>query len=89
MMVITARATRFIEGDRARLEKFAGEATKPVLLWSYTLPTERNAEIVPRASEWYDYAAKYIDEDGATFTLPAQIPSETADELRAVAQISY
>ncbi|HLH92285.1 MAG TPA: acetate--CoA ligase family protein [Xanthobacteraceae bacterium] len=49
IMVITARATRFIEGDRARLEKFAGEATKPVLLWSYTLPTERNAEILSSA----------------------------------------
>ena len=49
IMVITARATRFIAGDRARLEKFAGEATKPVLMWSYTLPTERNAEILSGA----------------------------------------
>jgi len=49
IMVITAKASRFIEGDRARLETFARAATKPVLMWSYTLPTERNAEILSEA----------------------------------------
>ena len=49
IMVITARASRFIEGDRERLQSFAREATKPVLMWSYTLPTERNAEILSEA----------------------------------------
>jgi len=46
IMVITARASRFIEGDRERLQTFSRAATKPVLMWSYTLPTERNAEIL-------------------------------------------
>jgi acyl-CoA synthetase (NDP forming) len=46
IMVITARASRFIEGDRERLQSFSRAATKPVLMWSYTLPTERNAEIL-------------------------------------------
>jgi acyl-CoA synthetase (NDP forming) len=46
IMVITARASRFIEGDRERLQNFSRAATKPVLMWSYTLPTERNAEIL-------------------------------------------
>jgi D-alanine-D-alanine ligase len=46
------------------------------------------SEIEP-THEFYDYAAKYIDEDGATFTLPAQIPPETADELRAMAIRAY
>src|SRR3984957_13788966 len=49
VMVITAKSTRFIEGDRERLQRFSGEATKPVLMWSYTLPTERNAEILSEA----------------------------------------
>jgi len=49
IMVITAKSTRFIEGDRERLQQFSGEATKPVLMWSYTLPTERNAEILGEA----------------------------------------
>lgn len=46
------------------------------------------SEIEP-THEFYDYAAKYIDEDGATFTLPAQIPPETADELREIAIRAY
>jgi acetate---CoA ligase (ADP-forming) len=46
IMVITARASRFIAGDRERLQNFSRAATKPVLMWSYTLPTERNAEIL-------------------------------------------
>jgi D-alanine-D-alanine ligase len=46
------------------------------------------SEIEP-TREFYDYAAKYIDEDGATFTLPAQIAPEIADELRAMAIRAY
>jgi D-alanine-D-alanine ligase len=46
------------------------------------------SEIEP-THEFYDYAAKYIDEDGATFTLPAQIPPETADEVRDLAIRAY
>ena len=46
------------------------------------------SEIEP-IGEFYDYAAKYIDEDGATFTLPAQIPPETADALRELAIRAY
>ena len=42
------------------------------------------SEIVP-THEFYDYEAKYIDEDGAHFTLPADIPEEKAEELRAMA----
>ena len=40
-------------------------------------------------AEFYDYAAKYVDEDGARFTLPAQIPREKAEELRALAIRAY
>jgi D-alanine-D-alanine ligase len=46
------------------------------------------SEIEP-TREFYDYAAKYIDEDGAHFTLPAQIAPETADELRELAIRAY
>ena len=42
------------------------------------------SEIVP-THEFYDYEAKYIDEDGAHFTLPADISEEKAEELRAMA----
>ncbi len=46
------------------------------------------SEIEP-TGEFYDYAAKYVDEDGAQFTLPARIPGEKADELRALAIRAY
>ena len=46
------------------------------------------SEIEP-TREFYDYAAKYIDEDGATFILPAQIPPAKADELREMAIRAY
>ena len=46
------------------------------------------SEIEP-AGEFYDYTAKYVDEDGATFTLPAQIPAEKSEELRALAIQAY
>jgi D-alanine-D-alanine ligase len=44
---------------------------------------------VDPAHEFYDYAAKYVDEDGAVFTLPADIPEATAEELRALALRAY
>ena len=40
-------------------------------------------EIVP-ANEFYDYDAKYVDED-SQLLIPAPIPVELADELRAMA----
>ena len=40
-------------------------------------------EIVP-SNEFYDYQAKYID-NASRLYIPAQIPPETADELRAMA----
>lgn len=46
------------------------------------------SEIEP-TGEFYDYAAKYVDEDGAQFTLPARIPSGKADELREFAIRAY
>lgn len=46
------------------------------------------SEIEP-TREFYDYAAKYVDEDGAHFTLPARIPAEKAEELRALAIRAY
>jgi D-alanine-D-alanine ligase len=46
------------------------------------------SEIEP-THEFYDYAAKYVDEDGARFTLPAQIPRAKAEELRDLAIRAY
>ncbi len=46
------------------------------------------SEIAP-TGEFYDYAAKYVDDAGAHYTLPADIPPEAAEELRALALLAY
>ncbi|AYC99776.1 D-alanine--D-alanine ligase family protein [Neorhizobium sp. NCHU2750] len=43
-------------------------------------------EIVPAESHgFYSYDAKYIDEDGAALRVPAQMPEDVEDEIRAFA----
>ena len=49
MLVVTARSARFLEDDRNRLRTLARETTKPVFMWSYTLPTERSVAILSEA----------------------------------------
>jgi len=46
------------------------------------------AEIVPNA-EFYDYTAKYLDPEGASFVLPAAIPKKTAARVREVALAAF
>lgn len=46
------------------------------------------SEIEPKG-EFYDYTAKYVDDDGAVFTLPARIAPERAEELRDLALRAY
>jgi D-alanine-D-alanine ligase len=41
-------------------------------------------EIVPR-HEFYSYAAKYLDENGAALVIPADLPAETAESVRGLA----
>ena len=45
-------------------------------------------EILP-SHTFYDYEAKYIDPDGAILQLPADIPLETAAEIRRIAEEAY
>lgn len=45
-------------------------------------------EITP-LHEFYSYEAKYIDEDGAALTIPADLPDEVSDSMRALAVETY
>jgi D-alanine-D-alanine ligase len=45
-------------------------------------------EIVPLASDWYDYAAKY-DEGGMELVVPARIPDEAARRVQELAVASF
>ena len=50
----------------------------------------RTGEIVPAESHgFYTYDAKYIDEDGAALKVPAGLPQEVEDEIRAIAAKAF
>ena len=46
-------------------------------------------EIRPRGHEFYDYEAKYIDEQGAELIVPADLPPETLEEVQRVAVAAF
>jgi D-alanine-D-alanine ligase len=46
-------------------------------------------EIVPKGHEFYDYEAKYLDENGAQLVIPANIPPETLDEAQRIAVAAF
>ena len=46
MVVVTARRSAFLADDQAKLTALAQETTKPVFLWTYTLPSDKSVEIV-------------------------------------------
>ena len=46
------------------------------------------AEIIPNA-EFYDYKAKYLNANGASFRVPAPIPTKTALRVREIALAAF
>jgi acyl-CoA synthetase (NDP forming) len=46
VVVITARRSAFLEADLPKLKELARESSKPVFMWTYTLPSERTIEIL-------------------------------------------
>lgn len=49
IVVVTARRSAFLESDLSKLKELARQSTKPVLMWTYTLPSERSVEILNEA----------------------------------------
>lgn len=50
----------------------------------------RTGEIIPAESHgFYTYDAKYIDKDGATLKVPADIPTELEDKIRTIAATAF
>ena len=50
IVVISARRSAFLEGDVEKLEALKRDSAKPVLMWTYTLPSERSIEILNDSS---------------------------------------
>ncbi len=46
-------------------------------------------EIVPRGHEFYDYEAKYLDEDGAELLIPAPISQDLQERIQRLAVASF
>jgi len=46
IVVITARRSAFLEADLPKFKELARTTSKPVLMWSYTLPSDRTIEIL-------------------------------------------
>ena len=49
IVVVTARRSAFLEGDLQKLKDLRRSSQKPVLMWTYTLPSERSVEILIEA----------------------------------------
>lgn len=55
-----------------------------------TLIASLPGEIIPAGGHgFYSYDAKYVDPDGAILSIPAQLPDETAQKLRSMAQAAF
>ena len=46
-------------------------------------------EIVPRGHAFYDYDAKYLDEQGAELIIPAELPPATLEEIQRLAVAGF
>jgi len=49
IVVVTARRSAFLEGDLPKLIDLKRDGTKPVFMWTYTLPSDRSVEILNEA----------------------------------------
>src|SRR6201981_2438682 len=49
VVVVTARRSAFLEIDMPKLENLRKESRKPILMWTYTLPSERGVRILNAA----------------------------------------
>ncbi len=49
VVVVTARRSAFLEGDLQKLKDLKKDSAKPVLMWTYTLPSDRSVEILNEA----------------------------------------
>ena len=49
VVVVTARRSAFLEADLPKLKELGSQSTKPVFMWTYTLPSDRSVEILNEA----------------------------------------
>ncbi|MCL1808743.1 MAG: D-alanine--D-alanine ligase [Clostridiales bacterium] len=69
-------------------EGIAGRELETAILGNASPEAAVVGEVLPSA-EFYDYAAKYLDGGKSKICVPADIPQETAEEVRATAVKAY
>lgn len=69
-------------------EFIAGRELECAVLGNQNPDASGVGEIIPH-HEFYSYDAKYIDEDGASLVIPADIPPEATERLRALAVLVF
>lgn len=80
-----AVAHAFLFDTKIIVEEFiAGRELECAVLGNQNPEASVVGEIIPH-HEFYSYDAKYIDEDGASLVIPADIPTEAAERLRSLA----
>ena len=71
------------------VEEFvAGRELECAVLGNQNPDASGVGEIIPH-HEFYSYDAKYIDEDGASLIIPADIPTEATERLRSLATLVF
>ena len=69
-------------------EFIAGRELECAVLGNQNPDASGVGEIIPH-HEFYSYDAKYIDEDGASLIIPADIPTEATERLRSLATLVF
>jgi len=46
-------------------------------------------EVIPRGHEFYDYKAKYLDENGAELLIPADLKPDLLEEVQRIAVVAF
>ena len=79
----------FAHDEKILLEEFvAGVEVECSVLGNEEPIASLPGEIVPLASDWYDYAAKY-DEGGMELVVPARISTRAAERVQELAVAAY
>jgi D-alanine-D-alanine ligase len=86
-----ALETAFRYGRKALLERAVEDAreVEVAVLGNDDPVASVPGEIVPRGHEFYDYEAKYVDEDGAELLVPAPLDDPTRAEVRRLAVAAF
>jgi len=85
----TAVAHAFLFDPKVIIEeKIVGREIECAVMGNADIRTSTIGEILPK-TEWYTFENKYVDDDGAGLSIPADIGRENIDRARDIASRAY